>query len=547
MGKKSAVLLTILLIMIQALIFTNLNKLRANDDEILAEINGEKITMSEFKGLAKEMWKNISRKEDKKVFLNEAIEARIVASKAREIGLHNDPDIKEELETIRARQLMFYLRNRIKEQIAEQIAGKDFIPEYGRQKVRFGEIVVQSRPEAEEILRDLLKGANFEKLAQERSINIYSKNGGDIGFVIMGKGTFLEQVENIIFKLANGQISEILKTREGYAIFKAMERKDFTQKDRGELIAALKKKLMREKKRMQRERLRSQAKITIFSDNIKKIQQMEKFAPDDDLLQMELVNVNGTILRLEDLLRASNNKTLNGLKSRDFYNPGVLENMIKPNIEYTLMVNEAVRIGLDNDPKLKKHLKICEDSMLAIKYVEEVLFKEVTCLDEEIKKFYEEYKDGPEYKNMPEYVHARHLVVDDEDLAQEILKQLKDGADFTEMARKYTMGRKKPGFPAGDFGYIKRSGRVEMTEIEKAALFSLSIGEVKMIEMVFPRGNYVLYSIVKAEDKINRGSNGYNEIKGLMKFKLLEKKREEKKADFIAQLRSEADIKIHLL
>lgn len=72
-----------------------------------------------------------------------------------------------------------------------------------------------------------------------------------------------------------------------------------------------------------------------------------------------------------------------------------------------------------------------------------------------------------------EQVHARHILVDSREKAEEILKQLEQGADFAELAKKYSLdetSREK----GGDLGFFPRG--VVLPEFEAIA-FSLEPGQ----------------------------------------------------------------------
>jgi parvulin-like peptidyl-prolyl isomerase len=73
-----------------------------------------------------------------------------------------------------------------------------------------------------------------------------------------------------------------------------------------------------------------------------------------------------------------------------------------------------------------------------------------------------------------EQVHAQHILVSDEATAEDLLAQIKDGADFGELAKTYSLdtGSAEDG---GDLGWFPRG--IMVTEFEDAA-FALEPGEV---------------------------------------------------------------------
>jgi len=72
---------------------------------------------------------------------------------------------------------------------------------------------------ANEILKQLKDGANFQQLAQLKSEGPKRKSGGLWGYVTLGFfGDEMAKVENAAFKLKPGQYSEIIETDLGYHI-----------------------------------------------------------------------------------------------------------------------------------------------------------------------------------------------------------------------------------------------------------------------------------------------------------------------------------------
>jgi peptidyl-prolyl cis-trans isomerase C len=86
-------------------------------------------------------------------------------------------------------------------------------------EVRVRQIVVESRPEAEELLAEIKRGADFAQLASRRSLSPDAASGGDLGWV--KKGEMPPAFESAIWRLKTGKTSGIIKTSYGYHIFKA--------------------------------------------------------------------------------------------------------------------------------------------------------------------------------------------------------------------------------------------------------------------------------------------------------------------------------------
>jgi len=72
-----------------------------------------------------------------------------------------------------------------------------------------------------QILNRAKKGEDFAALAEEFSDGAQAENGGDMGYV--SKGDMIKRIDDILFSLKAGQISEIIKTDIGFHIFKVEE------------------------------------------------------------------------------------------------------------------------------------------------------------------------------------------------------------------------------------------------------------------------------------------------------------------------------------
>ena len=125
--------------------------------------------------------------------------------------------------------------------------------------------------------------------------------------------------------------------------------------------------------------------------------------------------------------------------------------------------------------------------------------------EEDIKSFYDNNQSLFEVDE----VTAKHILVEDKELAEDILAQLKDGADFGELAAEH--GTDATASNGGDLGTFGRNMMVP--EFEEAA-FALEVGELSdVVETQFG------YHIILVTDK-NQGIESFEDVKDLIKNKL---------------------------
>lgn len=93
------------------------------------------------------------------------------------------------------------------------------------EEVRASHILVKTEAEAKAILKELEGGADFAKLASEKSEDTGSKaNGGDLNF--FKRGDMVPEFSDAAFKLKVGETSGAVKSDFGYHIIKVTDRKE---------------------------------------------------------------------------------------------------------------------------------------------------------------------------------------------------------------------------------------------------------------------------------------------------------------------------------
>lgn len=527
--------ITTILIVICSLFFLG-TKSWGDSQQTVVEVNGTKVTLGEFNEIAQ-------GRTDRENLLSQIIASMLLAQEARKQGLDKDPSVQQQLKMISEQQLaLFFYQKKVTDKT--KLSDKELanlIPAKERQKIRFQQIVTQTKEDAAAILKQIKQGGSFEKLAKEKSIGRNAKEGGDIGFVIINTNIFPEEVEQVIFKLKDGEVSEPIKTREGFALFKAIEKKDLTDKELESKKNYIQFKMAKEKTDQITssllESLRSKANVKILDKNLTKIEEAK--TKDESLLKIQLAEVNGKPITLNDLIGGQATYG-NPLDSPLLKNPSFLKNMVEDKIKNELFVTESKRIGMEKDPDFVRRTKIFADGVLANKFAMDVLCKDIKATDDEYRQYYNEHKDDPQFKNIPERVRVKHILVSDAKLADDIMARLKKKEDFSALAKQHSMDQ----FSAekgGDLGFIQR-GRMDHA-FEEAA-FGTKVGEVKKVE----RNNFggggqgKLYDIITVTDKKASGANKFEDIKDVIEPTLLYKKREKKITDYIEQLKTKATI-----
>jgi len=198
-----------------------------------------------------------------------------------------------------------------------------------------------------------------------------------------------------------------------------------------------------------------------------------------------VARVNGEEIHRSDVMRELQmaGPQMQQLPPQMIY-PQILQKMIATKI----VSQKGYADGLQNDKDVKERVKDLEAQVVAEAYVHKEVEPKIT--DAKIKERYDQLVS--KFKSQDE-VRARHILVKTEDEANDILKQLKGGADFAKLAEEKSKdtGSAKQG---GDLGYFVHDA---MVKAFADSAFSMKVGEVSSVPVKTEFG----YHIIKVEDK----------------------------------------------
>ena len=133
-----------------------------------------------------------------------------------------------------------------------------------------------------------------------------------------------------------------------------------------------------------------------------------------------------------------------------------------------MLITEAGRKAhLDQDPELQQRLKRYEDRLIQEAYLNKAIKDAET--EDRLKARYQTFAQE---KAGGEEVHARHILLKTEAEAKSVIGELEKGADFAELAKKYSTD--PGGSSGGDLGYF---GHDDMVKEFADAAFALPAGQ----------------------------------------------------------------------
>ncbi|WP_313122759.1 peptidylprolyl isomerase, partial [Exiguobacterium sp.] len=142
------------------------------------------------------------------------------SSTLKSAGIKNEKEFEKVLRT----QMLLTEAKSAKSKVTDKEIQERFDQE--KVEVKASHILVAKKSEAKDIKKQLDKGADFAKLAKEKSTDTGSgAKGGDLGYFTKGK--MVKEFEDYAFKDGvEGKISDPIKTQFGYHIIKVVDRKE---------------------------------------------------------------------------------------------------------------------------------------------------------------------------------------------------------------------------------------------------------------------------------------------------------------------------------
>jgi len=167
-------------------------------------------------------------------------------------------------------------------------------------------------------------------------------------------------------------------------------------------------------------------------------------------------------------------------------------------VEAHLFADAAVKNQLNQGKDFEERLAYYKLRALRDAFYEKKVREAVT--EAQAKAAYQDQiaKLAPE----PE-VRARHILLKTEQEAKDVIKQLKNGADFVELAKKSSDGPSAQ--TGGDLGYFSRGQMVKPFE---DAAFALKPGQISD-----PVQTEFGWHVIKVEDRRNRPVPAFDEVK----------------------------------
>jgi peptidyl-prolyl cis-trans isomerase C len=247
----------------------------AADDAVVARVNGHEIKQSDLDFAATEIGPRLAtiRPDDRRrILLQFVIENELMAGAGEKDKLDQTDTFPARVKyhTRRALRDAFYdsgIAGAVSDADAKQIYDEKISKMKPEQEVHARHILVETKEEAEEVIKRLKNGEDFATVADEKSKDTNAK-GGDLGFFT--RGQMLKPFEDAAFALEPGQISEPVQTQFGWHVIKVEEKRDQPLPSYDEVKEAIMGQLIQQKAQQVVTNLRDSATIDVVDPELKR-------------------------------------------------------------------------------------------------------------------------------------------------------------------------------------------------------------------------------------------------------------------------------------
>jgi peptidyl-prolyl cis-trans isomerase SurA len=252
-------------------------------EQIVARVNNEIITLSDYEktagGLEQEVQQDCQNctpdrvqsmlKDRQKNLLRDMIDQQLLIERAKDMGIDVEADLVKRLDEVRKQNNLAtmedlekavesqgtvwedyknQLRNGLltQEVIRKEVGGRmdignDEVKQYYEahkqdfnrpEEVELAELSLSTegkspeeiaavRTKADDLRNRIVKGDDFSELAKRYSQGSTAQDGGDLG--AYERGQLAPQLEEAVFKLDKGQVTDVIQTKTGFEILKVLD------------------------------------------------------------------------------------------------------------------------------------------------------------------------------------------------------------------------------------------------------------------------------------------------------------------------------------
>jgi peptidyl-prolyl cis-trans isomerase C len=482
------------------------------EDLVIARVEEKEITIGDFEKMAELLESKYLPETDdlegKRQHLDNLIKKEVMALKARDAGYERE----EWFQNMWKRFKNPFLVNAMMDQLIRKkvTVTQEEVDDYYQKmhkEYTLSQLVVTTEDEAWTLRERILAGEDFADLAKKHSIDASAENGGFVGSNTVG--SILWWVEESLFTMKQGDVSEPLKTNTGWALLMVHRIRDVLPEKDVE-YAERRVRAIKEKKGIQdlRARIEREIELTWYPDAIDfAYDALPQDIPFDDIISRKVTYDNAPKLNLPDKQREvimctykggtltlgdfADYYELIGLPERPRRERGkesIILMMHKTIFDDILAAYADQEAKVLDIPEVREAYESRKEQFLVQKLYQDQVIDEIVVSTPEVEAYYNEHKDEIEIAEQRDY---SILLVSDEETARDLYNKAKAGQDFSRLVEKHSV----------DTGAKENLGRTGLTyaghypDYDQVAFSLPRVGDMSE-PFAVPRG----WAVIKVEE-----------------------------------------------
>ncbi|MBS1149961.1 MAG: hypothetical protein H6Q89_1659 [Myxococcaceae bacterium] len=475
--------------------------------------------------------KFLSTDAECRMALEAVIDRRLFLQEARRLGLAADPAIVAALKELAQQAAVDQL---YKVELTDKARVIDaevqhFFETRTEELFTVRQLVTRTRPEADALLQQLIAGADFEKLAREKSIAHSSVSSGKLGN--LGWGSMPAAWEEVAYHLEKGKLSGVIHTPEGFEILRLEQSQQVPRPEYARAEPQIRAVLGSRKLEARRAAFHRElwVKYAVKEPKIEwslaalRAAVASRATTEVGSWAGGTLSMSSFVDRL-DLDRAA--------KLPPDHQREELENLRHELIRQQVANLEASARKLPTAPEVQAAVEARRNQLMEEKLFDAWVFKGITTTSEEERKYYDTHL--PDFTT-PERRHLQQIVVPTEEKARATLKKLAAGAKFESLARTISSDPESAK-REGDLGWVIEA----KLPPEFSPVLKLRAGEVGG-----PIRTNLGFHLIKVAEIGAEALLPFEQVKDEAARAVRRQKMEEKRAAWLRKLRAAAVIAIN--
>jgi len=512
---------------------------------VVATVNGEPITLSEFNQELAMLSQGVGGKqkieeEKKLVLLRRLINTRLIIQEARRMGLDELKELKEEADVFAKVELRDELAEKYTRDIKPDEKEVEKIYRESIKEFKFKSIVFEKEEDANQMEGLLKSGKDFDEVLGKFLLD--KKGKGSKEGIFLKSRALLPEIAEAVSKMKIGSISPAIRIKSGYVIFK-LEDVRFPEDPKIREKVKLDLLLKKQQEALSEYYKNLKSKYAKVNEGLLKSLDFESKEPGFEKLLKDkrvLVEIKGekpiTVGDLADNMRqqlyhgverAIESKRLNNRKAQ------VLDQMLQKRI----LRKEALRLGIDKTEDYKKKVREYENSLIFGTFVQKAVAPDIKFEEEELRAYYDKHIKDYSY---PEMMKISSLVFAKREDAEKAIINLKKGTDF-----QWVKENAENQVSRNTIGILNFDGRLlttkDLPEGVRKALSGAKSGDFRLHESP-EHYFYVLY----VQETVPSKPQPYSEAKEKIARKIYDEKLTKAVEGYAEKLRAVSDVKIYL-